>query len=130
MLDRLSQDSLTNSILNAIIRRTYITLAIFNDDEELPYYEGENFIWDLDNDHPTLKINIESKFLNVVYLWWNKEKDDEKIEVFSNISIDAKDDLNFFLQLEKLVYEELDKLELPPRLINLETPEDEKYLYE
>jgi hypothetical protein len=107
MIDRLSEDKLTNDILNAMIRRTHITLGLLQNVEEgkhPQYYEGENFTWEMDDSFPTLTISLDSK---IIFLWWNKKPLETEIEVYSNIPKDANDDLPFYIQLEKVLYDEL-----------------------
>jgi hypothetical protein len=135
MLDRLSTDTLTNDILNAIIRRTRILLSNLEQEENVEYYEGERFIWNLDNDYPTLSIDYHThnSTESVVNLWWNKEIEDDKFQVYSNIIVDARENLSYYMSLEKIIYDELDILcaDMPLSFaLPGEYDDDEDYDYE
>lgn len=108
MFDRLSNDKITNDILKAIIRRTHIILALKQDKEEPEYYEGENFTWNPDTNSPTVTIFLKGLYWNGhVQLWWNGKKQDEIMEVYSNISVDASTNLQTFISIEKTIFDEL-----------------------
>jgi hypothetical protein len=128
MLDRLSTDTLTNDILNAIIRRTSILLSKLEQQQLVEYYEGDRFIWNLDPNQPTLSIdfNTHNSSEGIVYLWWNRETEDDKIEVFSNIIIDARQNLNYYTALEKIIFSELEILseDIPLTMIEMEVDDE------
>lgn len=114
MLDRKSDDQLTNGILKALIRKVYTVVTDISG-EDTQYYDTETFIWNRDPDYPTLVINYDvdknrvAKY-DFIHLWWNGKFSDEEMEVYSNITVDAKDDLQFFVDLEQLIVQEIEQL--------------------
>jgi hypothetical protein len=123
MLDTLSTDALTNDILKAIVRRTYTTIRAFNESETVELFEGKNFTWSLDDNLPTMSVELpDNSNPSFVHLWWNKQPDDDKMEVFSNIPFTARENLKYFTTLENLIYHELIDLnaKIPPCQVMLD----------
>ena len=120
MLDTLSKDTLTNDILNAIVLRTFAVVRQLTDASE---FEGENFLWNMNDDQPTMSIEVNNK---PVYLYWNKEYEADKIEVYSNLTVTAAENLAWFMYLENLVFNELDELKklIPAKPIELDDYEE------
>lgn len=111
MLDRKSSDALTNNILKALIRKVYNAISDISG-EDTPYYDTEVIIWNRDPDFPTLTINYSDVKAanNFIQLWWNGKFSDEEMEVYSNISVNAKDDLQLYVKIEQLVIQEIEEL--------------------
>lgn len=114
MLDRKSDDQLTNSILNALIRKLHTAITDISG-EDTQYYDTEVFIWNRDPDYPTLTINYNvdktrPAHYDFIQLWWNGKFSEEEMEVYSNISVDAKNNLQFFVEVEQIIVKEIEEL--------------------
>ena len=118
-IKRLSINTLSNQILNAMIRRTLIVLQQLEEQEEVEYFEGKDFTWNLDENAPTLTLQYNR---DVVHLWWNKETDETKMQVLSDIKEDACNNLNYYIGLEKVLFSELEELskDIKPKQLDIE----------
>lgn len=118
---------LTQSILNALIIRTFNAFATQINQPELDaetgepandfipeydygYFENSSFIWSPGLEPiATLTINVEIPGTHeLVSLHWN-EKLEEELEVKANIPFNAEENLTFFVLLEQMVYNTLYK---------------------
>ena len=125
MIKDLSIDKLTKQILNAMIRRTLIVLQQIEEQENVEYYEGEFFTWNLNNNEPTLTLDYNK---DVVHLYWNKETEEDKMQVYSDIKDNAIGNLSYYVGLEKLLYTELAELskDIEPKQLEINFDEEEE----
>jgi hypothetical protein len=125
MIRDLSIDKLTKQILNAMIRRTLIVLQQIEEQENVEYYEGEFFTWNLNNNEPTLTLDYNK---DVVHLYWNKETEEDKMQVYSDIKDDACKNLSYYVGLENVLYKELAQLSenIEPKQLEIDFDEEEE----
>ena len=99
---------LTAAIISSLVSKTIHLLKAINSDELPEAYAGKNFYWQTSTEDGSPNLQILYP-LETWFIWWNG-KFEGQLKVKSNISVDAENHLQDFINVESLLVSELSEI--------------------